>query len=250
MIHWLVQSAESYPTSPDGVVLGGMLHPREQARFATLKTEKRRQDWLLGRLTAKQLIREVVRKQTGEGLLLNVIEVQNGLRGDPIVNCQLSMVNERLAVQPQSSIFNLQSLLTLSISHSHGHAFCALVERPDWPLGADMERIEERSEAFAADYFTEEERHLAAELIGERRDVWVTAVWSAKESVLKALRLGLTVDTRWVTCLIEPVGERPFTWTPFTIHCDQHRLPLPAPPLVGWWRTYEEFVLTLVVQEE
>lgn len=244
MIHWLVQSAESYPTSPDGVVLDGVLHPREQARFATLKTEKRRQDWLLGRLTAKQLIREVVRKQMGEGVPLTALEVGNGERGEPIVNCELSIV------YCQGTASNLQSLISLSISHSHGHAFCALVERPDWPLGADMERIEARSEAFVADYFTEEERQLAAELIGERRDVWATAVWSAKESVLKALRLGLTVDTRWVTCLIEPVGERPFTWTPFTIHCDQHRLPLPAPPLVGWWRTYEDFVLTLVVQEE
>ncbi|MFO7681287.1 MAG: 4'-phosphopantetheinyl transferase superfamily protein [Chloroflexota bacterium] len=242
MIHWLAQSADSYPTGPDGVVLDGVLHPREQARFATLKTEKRRQDWLLGRLTAKQLIREVQREKMGEGVPLTALEVGNGERGEPIVNCELSIVN------CQGTASNLQSLISLSISHSHGHAFCALVERPDWPLGADIERIEARSEAFVADYFTEEERGLETEAVGEMRDVWVTAVWSAKESVLKALRLGLTVDTRWVTCLIEPVAERPFTWTPFTVHCDNARLPQAAPPLVGWWRTYEEFVLTLVVK--
>jgi 4'-phosphopantetheinyl transferase len=86
MIHWLVQSADSYPDSLEGVVLDGVLHPREQAKFATLKTEKRRQDWLLGRWTAKQLIGEVVAQETGERLPPDVIEVRNGAMGEPIVN--------------------------------------------------------------------------------------------------------------------------------------------------------------------
>jgi phosphopantetheinyl transferase (holo-ACP synthase) len=83
---------------------------------------------------------------------------------------------------------------------------------------------------------------------GEMRNVAVTAVWSAKEAVLKALHLGLTVDTRSVACMIEPLGERPLTWTPFTIHCDNTKLAQTAPALTGWWRTYENFVLTLVVK--
>ncbi|MBE2224326.1 MAG: 4-phosphopantetheinyl transferase family protein, partial [Anaerolineae bacterium] len=78
----------------------------------------------------------------------------------------------------------------------------------------------------------------------------VTAVWSAKEAVLKALHLGLTVDTRSVACLLDVGEERPLTWTPFPIHCDDTRLPQAAPPLTGWWRTYENFVLTLVVKNE
>ena len=259
MIHWLVQSADAYPNSPDGVVLDGVLHPREQAKFATLKTEKRRQDWLLGRWTAKQLIGEVVVNQIGEKLPFNSIEVQNGAMGDPIVNCELRIVNgERFAIQAQSPILrqnqdkfsNLQSLLTLSISHSHAHAFCALVEKPDWPLGADIEQIEARSAEFVTDYFTEEEQVLVNQLPEDMRDVAVTAVWSAKEAALKALHLGLTVDTRAVACLIEVGEKRPLTWTPFTIHCDVTRLSNPPPPLTGWWRTYENFVLTLVVQKE
>ncbi|MCB8986887.1 MAG: 4-phosphopantetheinyl transferase family protein [Ardenticatenaceae bacterium] len=55
------------------------------------------------------------------------------------------------------------------------------------------------------------------------------AVWSAKEAVLKALHLGLTVDTRCVECLIAPVAERPSTWTPFTIGCDDGCLFSPPP---------------------
>ena len=249
MIHWLVQSADSYPDSREGVVLDDVLHPREQAKFATLKTEKRRQDWLLGRQTAKQLIGEVVVNQTSEKLPFDSIEVQNGAMGDPIVNCQLPIVNGQWSTgDPQSPISNLQSLISLSISHSNSHAFCAVVENPDWPLGADIERIEGRSTEFVTDYFTKEEQALVNSASDDMRDVAVTAVWSAKEAVLKALHLGLTVDPRSVACLIEPVAERPLTWTPFTVHCDGTRLPKAAPPLTGWWRTYKNFVLTLVVR--
>ena len=100
------------------------------------------------------------------------------------------------------------------------------------------------------DYFTKEEQALVAQASAGMRDVAVTAVWSAKEAVLKALHLGLTVDTRSVACLLEPVEERPLTWTPFMVQCDGSRLPKPPPRLIGWWRTYNDFVLTLVVQEE
>jgi 4'-phosphopantetheinyl transferase len=259
MIHWLVQSTDSYPDNGSGVVVwDDVLHPREQAQFTTLKTEKRRRDWLLGRWTAKQLVGEVIAKETGVQLPPDVIEVHNGMMGDPILNCQLPIVNcKRIGISGESPILrqaqdefsNLQSLVTLSISHSNSHAFCALVEKSDWPLGADMEQIAPRSGTFVTDYFTKEEQSLVAQTSAEMRDVVITAVWSAKEAVLKALHLGLTVDTRSVACLIQPVGKRPFAWTPFTIQCDDSRLPHSSPPLMGWWRTYDDFVLTLVVQE-
>jgi len=244
MIHWLVQSADSYPSNPDGVVLDGVLHPREQARLATLKTEKRRMDWLLGRWTAKQLIGEVVVNQTGKKLPFDSIEVRNGAMGDPVINCQLPIANG------QRDVSNLQSLISLSISHSNNHAFCAIVEKPEWPLGADIERVEGRSAEFVTDYFTNEEQALVNSTSEAMRDMAVTAVWSAKEAVLKALHLGLTVDTRSAACLIKVGVERPLTWTPFIVHCDDTRLPQAPPPLTGWWRTYENFVLTLVVQKE
>ena len=238
MIHWLIQEAQAHPELVDG---GHMLHANEQARLATFKTEKRRQDWLLGRWTAKRLIQDVLWRQTGQLLALPEIEVRNGRRGDPIVSGYLSRMNGQLPVK------ELDSLVTLSVSHAHGHAFCALVERPSWPIGADLEWIERRSEAFVADYFTAAEQERVSQAEGTMRDVLVTAVWSAKEAVLKALHLGLTVDTRCVECLLPPVAERPFAWTPFTIDCEDGRLPQPAPPLTGWWRVWANFVLTLVV---
>ncbi len=241
MIHWLVKRADATDV-PDS--LDGVLHPQERAKLATLKTDKRRRDWLLGRLTAKQLICAVVRQHDGLEIAPSTIEVHNGAKGDPVINGPLSMVNGQWATD------DLQKLLTLSISHAHGHAFCAVVERPFWGIGADIEWIERRADAFVDDYFTAAERGWLMEATDEMRDVLVTAVWSAKEAVLKAFHLGLTVDTRGVDCLIEPVTERPLTWTPFTIVCHQGGWPCPIFPLTGWWRTWDNFVLTLVVQEE
>jgi 4'-phosphopantetheinyl transferase len=247
MIHWLIQSASDYPELAADAVLAGWLHPAEQAKLATLKTAKRRQDRLLGRLTAKQLIQTVM----GGALPLTAIEIHNGDKGDPVVNCQWSMVNGGRAIANlQSPISNPQSPISLSISHSRGHAFCAVVERPFSPLGADLEWVEARLDGFAEDYFTAAECERVNRADEAMRDVLITAVWSAKEAALKALHLGLTVDTRAVECLIEPVAERPLRWLPFSVRGDNGRLPHPAPALTGWWRTWGNFVLTVVAEEE
>ena len=243
MIHWLIQSANDCPELAADAVLAGWLHPAEQAKLATLKTAKRRQDWLLGRLTAKQLIQTVM----GGALPLPAIEIHNGDKGDPMVNCQWSMVNGQWSTGgAQSPISNLQPPISLSISHSRGHAFCAVVERPFSPLGADLEWVETRLDGFAEDYFTAAECERVYRADEGMRYVLITAVWSAKEAALKALHLGLTVDTRAVECLIEPVAERPLNWLPFKVRCENGRLPQPAPALTGWWRTWNNFVLTLV----
>jgi 4'-phosphopantetheinyl transferase len=70
----------------------------------------------------------------------------------------------------------------------------------------------------------------------------MTAIWSAKESALKALRLGLNVDTRRVECHIAPSGSG--AWAAITLSCDPI---LEAPPLRGWWRVSEGYVLTLAL---
>jgi hypothetical protein len=73
-----------------------------------------------------------------------------------------------------------------------------------------------------------------------------TAIWSAKEAALKAIHQGLKVDTRSVSCLIQAQDNPPESWTPFAVHWDQQRLNRPLPPLAGWWRATETYILTLV----
>ena len=75
------------------------------------------------------------------------------------------------------------------------------------------------------------------------------ARFAAKEAALKALHLGLTVDTRAVNCGLQmPLNQ---DWAPFTVECDGERIANGA-ELQGWWRIVcldgEGFVLTLVTQ--
>lgn len=230
MIHWLTQSHTELPSPLKVKESARYLNEEEQARYLMLKTRKRRNDWLLGRWTAKRLLQTVIWEKDGITLPLDMITIRNNKDGAPDYHSPLT--NRRFSI---------------SISHSHEHAFVAVIEKPDVPVGADIELIQARPKGFAETYFTLAEICLGNDLTGQERALWETAAWSAKESVLKALHLGLSVDTRAVSCLIEPVTRLPQTWIPFAVKCDDGRLPQPALPLNGWWRVDGNFVLTIAV---
>ncbi len=138
--------------------------------------------------------------------------------------------------------------LTLSISHSRGHAFCAVVCGAERPLGADIEFVEARSPLFAADYFTEAElATLPPSLSDTERDLLVTAIWSGKEAALKAVRAGLTVDTRTVSCLFHNDVQTGDSWSPFRIVWRPGQAAADRPALAGLWRRSGPFVLTLAL---
>ncbi len=233
MIHWLVQTTQNHPALMQGVPPQGLLAPVEADKYASLKTEKRRRDWLLGRWTAKHLVQQVLNEH-GRPVSLDQVAIRNRETGEPYL-------------QLLSDFDSREFPFTISISHSANHAVCAVTERPFWPIGIDLEKIEPRGESFVQDYFTQDEQQLVNQATTEVRNTLITAMWSAKEAALKALHLGLQADTRAVNCLIQPEGKRPLTWTPFTIQLDTAKLGQP-PMLSGWWRTIDDFVLTVAAE--
>lgn len=229
MLHWLIQTSEAHPDLELGVPPIGMLSPGEQSHYVGLKTEKRRRDWLMGRWTAKKLV-QVISHHNNQGFLpLAQVTIDNWASGEPYI------------MAPAMPI-------TLSISHSHNRAVCAVIEQPNWPLGVDLERISLRDQWFAEDYFTPTEQAAVRSAPLSERATLVTAIWSAKEAALKALHLGLTVDTRCVSCPITPSAEARLDWVSFPVELDAARLNRPIPTLIGWWRVIDQFVLTLVTQ--
>jgi 4'-phosphopantetheinyl transferase len=198
-----------------------------------MRFPKRRREWLLGRWTAKRLLLRAYPKYAG--LPLNAITVGNDPDGAPY----LSVADVgRLA-------------LSLSISHRSERAFCALLSptlaAPEAAVGADMELVEPRDPAFVSDYFTAAEAERVWAAPEALRNTLVTVLWSAKEAVLKVLRLGLTVDTRSVELrhvagIEPPFGTRlPSEWAAIEVHC---ALP-DTPPLCAWWKPQANYVLTL-----
>lgn len=235
MIHWLVCPAEECPALQSGAP-PDFLSPSERQAYARFRVDKRRREWLLGRWAAKRLLQ--LSDQAYRDLALDAISVGNDPDGAPF-----------LCVQGQGRLS-----LSLSISHRQERAFCALCA--SLPVGADIEHVEAHAPSFVQDYFTVREADRVFSAPAQRRDVLATVIWSAKEAVLKAVRLGLRVDTRAVeVCRIqgleqdEGAGEPsldPETWYEMRI---ASTLP-DAPRFDAWWRPDGDYVLTLAVRSD
>jgi phosphopantetheinyl transferase (holo-ACP synthase) len=107
--------------------------------------------------------------------------------------------------------------VSVSISHAERHALCAAVlSGPPAglrrALGVDLGLVEPRSRAFVATFFTDDEQRFVLDAPPSQRDLCTNLVWCAKEAVLKALGLGLTVDTLEVSCLPAPGLADPTEW--------------------------------------
>ncbi|MDA8130523.1 MAG: 4'-phosphopantetheinyl transferase superfamily protein [Elusimicrobia bacterium] len=140
----------------EGQVPGGFLSARENAVYSAFQLEKRRREWLAGRLAAKTLL-------SAGGLAPSACEIGMDKFGRPC--CGQSLV---------------------SISHSNGWAMAAIKPGSTF-LGADLERIEERHPAWYSDYFHPAE-------LASRDPSEATRIWTMKEALLKALGLGLMAD--------------------------------------------------------
>ncbi len=200
-VFWLSQCERDVP------LRDAWLSAAERVRCGTLRIPKRKSDWLLGRWTAKLAIASKFGMATDEAGL-SAIEVVPAESGAP----EAFMSGERMD-------------LGLSLSHSNGVAICTLADA-NVGIGCDLENIEGRSPAFLEDYFTADERSEIERVPNRERSLIVNLMWSAKESVLKALHLGLREDTRSVVVRIEPktesgdVSNRP--WRTFTaMHRDR-----------------------------
>lgn len=127
-------------------------------------------------------------------------------------------------------------------------------------VGVDVEGIEPRADSFVQAYFAVDEMHWIGQALGDEQALLATVTWSAKEAVLKALHLGLTVDTRRVVCLpatgLELAAGAEYGWNEVHVQCDPALLPealrLAGQPasaadwtVRGWWRREGLFVLTL-----
>ena len=226
-VYWLMQGEHVEGTSH---VSPFFLSAAEWAYCSALKSDKRRRDWLLGRHAAKNVVAELLRDHFRQETPLDHIVILPHADGWPMVSV------------PD----DVRASLTLSISHSHNFAFCAAAARPQWSLGADIEYVEPRSEAFITDYFTSREGEFLAVAPPEQRVTLSNAIWSGKEAALKAIRRGLAEDTRIVSCLPHPLLGGSDAWLPMPIIWNEGAPAATRLALSGYWRMSGDFVMTLV----
>ncbi|HRX01581.1 MAG: 4'-phosphopantetheinyl transferase superfamily protein [Anaerolineae bacterium] len=280
MIDWLLQSAAEHPDLARGVPSPGVFSSAELLRLEQFRFDKRRREWLLGRWTAKQLLRSHLRDQYAfdaplDALLVGrepggapvaILDSQQALNAgwpmDAVETLPLIGAAGEQPAGPALTVVGVRLPVSLSISHSNGAAFCALLRTngatAHLQLGADIERIDTRSQQFRTTFLTATENAWISSATADLADMLVTATWSVKEAVLKALQLGLTVDTRRVTALCRFDGDLT-QWTPVQIECDSLLIPRRnvndgvttpvAHQLTGWWRTADAYVLSMAALE-
>lgn len=217
-VFWLEQTERDLPPRDD------WLSAAELQVLSKIEFPKRRRDWRLGRWTAKRAVRLLFGKSVTWPRLCE-LEIRAGPLGEP-----------------QALFQGQPAAISLSISHREGSALCALA-RDDTVLGCDLEIVESHSDAFVADYFTEQEQTFILATRASYRPFLVSLLWSAKESALKALHQGLRLDTRTVSVHLGIDGELVdgTKWLPFRVDyrgCSRFR---------GCWSCNGDLLRTLVI---
>jgi 4'-phosphopantetheinyl transferase len=231
-VYWLEQSEADVPRENQ------WLSARELLVLDGMRFAKRRNDWRLGRWTAKRTL----------AACLNLSRDLPALAHTEILAAPSGA--------PEVFLLNQPAPVTISLSHRAGIAICA-VAHFETCIGCDLEMIEGRGDAFTADYFTVNERAKVERTHVEARPLLVTLLWSAKESVLKALHVGLRLDT---TCLdvsfvddLPPCPEHsqyvpivhwpavdPDAWHPLHVRYSSGQI------FTGWWQNSGQMVRTVV----
>lgn len=139
----------------------------------------RRTDWLLGRIAAKEALRQWAKQTFNLDLASADIEILPNDLGKPLVSC------------PELEAMGW--LPNISISHSRGHIIAA-VAPANMQLGIDLERLDiPRPDDWLIGAFTEQELALLPQM---NRDA--VGFWCAKEAVAKAFGTGLKgVPQQW-----------------------------------------------------
>lgn len=226
---WLAHGEHDAPSTLD------WLSPHERDHLQSIRFTKRRSEYVTRRWTAKQAIARVLELDRSPRSLTR-IEVRHRATGAPFVH---------LDGEPAG--------VDVSMTDRSGWAVCLVGQPGTAPdgtdvsgtVGVDLEVVEPRSDAFVADYLTAAERGYVASLPTERRDELANLIWSAKESALKVLQVGLRVDTRTVEVTLSD-EHRDDGWAPMTVVGANGGAPVEMP---GWWRRAGVFLLTIAFAE-
>lgn len=156
-----------------------VLTQRERELWQGLRMpEQRRLEWLLGRVAAKDAVRQFVKKRYHIDLCPADVEILPDGDGRPVVHGRW---REQLPEAPQ-----------LTLSHTAGIAVAAVGDHvAGGGLGIDIETVDRMNEDVERLAFTPHERALLEAVSGADRDTWSLRLWCAKEAVAKAVGHGM-----------------------------------------------------------
>jgi 4'-phosphopantetheinyl transferase len=178
----------------------------------------RREDWRLGRWTAKMAVAALV------GVRPEEVEIVAAPDGAP----------EAWAGREPAGV-------SVSLSHRGGRGLAVVAPRPV-VVGCDLELVEPRSAAFLSDWFAPEEQALVAAAPTAERDLEANLVWTAKEAAAKVRREGLRLDVRRAVVALADAQTEAGAWHPLTVRWEGRE------PTAGWWRADGGWVMTIAAE--
>jgi 4'-phosphopantetheinyl transferase len=217
MTCWLSRSVGDVPAGE------AWLGPAERAALGGLALPKRRDDWRLGRYTAKVAI--CLRLGVDPGRV-EVLAMPGGA--------------------PVARLDGERAELELSISHRAGRALVVLAPFGT-PVGCDLELIEPRSAAFVCEWLAPSEQQLVNAAPPRERAYVANLIWSAKEASAKARGEGLRLNVRHAEVVIGEPARGEGDWRPLCVEWGS------GPEAgsgsgrdTGWARREQRWVLTVV----
>lgn len=171
-ITWSVVSVEGQPAYLEPLNGSDLFGQAEIELVNSYKSEKRRKEWIAGRTAAKHALAEYFP-------LLGAapFEILPGRNGEPVITgCDTPF---------------------LSITHCGGYAVATACE---FPIGIDLEQVENRPDALKSYFYSEAERLFIAGLSSNENQV-ETRIWTEKEAVSKLLKRGGKIPFKAIECL-------------------------------------------------
>tara|TARA_Y100000385_G_C13104176_1_gene646460 strand:+ start:1821 stop:2561 length:741 start_codon:yes stop_codon:yes gene_type:complete len=154
----------------EGILYLEKLHPNEKAIYKTYQDDRRKESYLLGRLTAKQAILELRNISSSK-----LIWIDTGVFQFPVVKGA-----------------NLQNI-QVSISHCDTIGFSVAYPEAH-PMGIDVEKINSDRTTEVLSQLTNHEKLL---LNNNANTSGYTAIFSIKEALSKVIRTGMMLDFKF-----------------------------------------------------
>jgi 4'-phosphopantetheinyl transferase len=212
IVSWLARGVDQLPTGD------GWLSDAERARAASMRSTKRRSEFLVSRYAAKHAIAGAADRAVDGPETLALVEVRHRPSG-----------------APSAFVAGAPAGLSMSLTDRADWAVCVVSRAGEVAVGCDLELVEPRSPSFVRDYLTSAEQDAVA--AASDPHLVANLLWSAKESALKVLETGLRRDTRTVAVTLGGAPEA--GWWPFSVR------PVEGGTFPGWWRRWGAFVLTV-----
>lgn len=161
-----------------------MLNHRERTLFKNLgASEDRRQQWLMGRLAAKDAVRLLLKERYGITAGPADIEIGNDGYGRPVAGGDWLRA--------------VQAAPVLSLSHTSGMATAlAGIAGAGAGVGIDIEPLRPLDQTFMSTVFSQGELEILNAITAAERQQWALRLWCAKEALAKALGRGLEGNPR------------------------------------------------------